>query len=161
MKGQIGVVFQGKSIGDVKSAMQLYKSADMKIKNLHCRKPNLVYYLICENCPSGVTPHYTGSSVGFPARFSKHKNDMIKGVGKCCGFCAHWKTHHKNNYSDLSHLKIYFLDSCENPGSKEEGYPVLRHLEDQWMVQMGSLGAIDPHQGCNKKDDAKADAWKT
>ena len=32
MKGKIGVVFQGKSIGDVKSAMQLYKSADMKIK---------------------------------------------------------------------------------------------------------------------------------
>ena len=32
MKGQIGVVFHGKSSGDVKSAMQLYKSADMKIK---------------------------------------------------------------------------------------------------------------------------------
>ena len=32
MKGLIGVVFQGKSMGDVKSAVQLYKSADMKIK---------------------------------------------------------------------------------------------------------------------------------
>jgi len=32
MKGQIWVVFHGQSSGDVKSAMQLYKSADMKIK---------------------------------------------------------------------------------------------------------------------------------
>ena len=86
---------------------------------------------------------------------------MVKGVGKDCGFCAHWKTHHKNNYNDLSHVQIYFLDSCEDPGSKQEGYPNLRHLEHQHMVQMGSLGSIDPQQGCNKKDDARADAWKT
>ena len=105
------------------------------MKTLHCRKPNLVYYLICINCPSGVTPHYTGSSVSFPARFLKHKNDMVKGVGKDCGFCAHWKTHHKNNYNDLSHVQIYFLDSCEDPGSKQEGYPNLRHLEDAIRLQ--------------------------
>ena len=55
------------------------------MKTLHCRKPNLVYYLICIDCPSGVTPHYTGSSVSYPGRWSKHKNDMIKVVGKCCG----------------------------------------------------------------------------
>ena len=51
--------------------------------------------------------------------------------------------------------------ASDDPGSRADGYPVLRHLEDQWMVQMGSLGTLDPYQGCNKKDDARADAWKT
>ena len=111
--------------------------------------------------PFRLTPHYTGSSVSFPGRWSKHKNDLIRGTGKCCGFCAHWKVHHKNNYNDLSHVQIHFLDTCDDPGKKEDGYPVLRHLEDQWMVQMGSLATLDPEQGCNKKDDARADAWKT
>ena len=51
--------------------------------------------------------------------------------------------------------------ACDDPGSRTDGYSVLRHKEDQWMVQMGSLGTLDPYQGCNKKDDARADAWKT
>ena len=88
---------------------------------------------------------------------------MTRGTGKCCGFCAHWKLHHSHNYQDISKVQIYFLDSCEEPGSKEDGYPALRHLEEQWMVQMGSLGALDPVQGWNKRDDAKAGAraWGT
>ena len=83
---------------------------------------------------------------------------MTRGTGKCCGFCAHWKLHHKNNYKDISKVQIYFLDFGEEAGSKEDGYPALRHLEEQWMVQMGSLGALDPVQGWNKRDDAKASA---
>ena len=61
----------------------------------------------------------------------------------------------------MSKVKIYFLDSTTEPGTKEDGYQALRNLEDQWMVQMGSLGALDSNQGFNKKDDAKANAWKT
>ena len=86
---------------------------------------------------------------------------MKKGKGDCCGFCEHWKLHHKNNFSDLSNVKIYFLDTTDEPGTQEDGYQAMRTLEDQWMVQMGSLGALDSNQGCNKKDDAKANAWKT
>ena len=121
----------------------------------------LVYYLLCIDSPSGVTPHYTGSSVNFPTIWSKHKNDLIQGKGECCSFCEHWKIHHKNNFSDLSHVKIYFLDTTADPGTRADGYQALRTLEDKWMVQMGSLGALDSNQGCNKKDDAKANAWKT
>ena len=130
------------------------------MKNLSCKMP-LVYYLLCSDCPSGVTPHYTGSSVNFPVRWSKHKRDLLQGKGEDCGFCQHWKLHHKNNFSDLSHVKIYFLDTCDDPGTKADGYQALRNLEDQWMVQMGSLATLDPDQGCNKKDEAKANAWKT
>ena len=83
---------------------------------------------------------------------------MTRGTGKCCGFCAHWKLHHKNNYKDISKVQIYFLDVGEEAGSKVDGYPALRRLEEQWMVQMGSLGALDPVQGWNKRDDAKASA---
>ena len=45
----------------------------------------------------------------------------------------------------------------------QEDYPALRHLEEQWMVQLGSLGTLDPVQGLNKRDDAKAGAraWGT
>ena len=128
------------------------------MKKLDCSVPNLVYYLVCFNCPSGVTPHYTGSTVKFPARWSAHKGDLIRGRGKCCGFCEHWKVHHSHDYTDLSHVRIHFLDSCVDPGSAADFYPLLRNLEERWMVQMGSLGALDPVQGCNKKDDAKAKA---
>ena len=117
-----------------------------------------MYYLVCYNCPSGVTPHYTGSAVKYPARWSAHKADLIRGRGKDCGFCEHWKVHHSHDYSDLSHVKIHFLDTCVDPGSATDFYPLLRNLEERWMVQMGSLGALDPVQGCNKKDDAKAKA---
>ena len=58
-------------------------------------------------------------------------------------------------------MEIYLLDKVEDAGRKEDGYPNLRKLEDKWMVNMGSLGTIDPIQGCNKKDDAAAKAWGT
>ena len=80
-------------------------------KKLNCSSPNLVYYLKCTDCPAGpgVTPHYVGSSVRFKGRWSSHKNDMIKGVGKDCGFCEHWARHHKADLSDISKIQIYFL----------------------------------------------------
>ena len=56
-------------------------------------------------------------------------------------------------------MEIYFLDQVDDPGPREEGYPNLRKLEEWWMVDMGSLGTLDPLQGCNKKDDAAAKAW--
>ena len=130
------------------------------MKSMNCKRP-IVYYLLCNDCPSGVTPYYTGSSVNFPVRWSKHKNDMKKGKGDCCGFYEHWKLHHKNNFNDLSHVKIYFLDTTDVLGTQEDGYQALRTLEDQWMLQMGSLRALVSNQGCNKKDDAKANAWMT
>ena len=52
-------------------------------------------------------------------------------------------------------IKIHLIqNACDDPGSKTDAYPVLRHLEDQWMVQMDSLATLDPNQGCKKKDDA-------
>ena len=129
-------------------------------KKLNCVSPNLVYYLKCTDCPAGadVTPHYVGSSVRFKGRWSSHKNDMIRGVGKDCGFCEHWARHHKANLTDISKIEIYFLDNCEDPGRKEDDYPKLKNLEEKWMVSLGSLGSLDPVQGCNKRDDAKAKA---
>ena len=38
--------------------------------------------------------------------------------------------------------KKYFVDSFENPGSKDDGYPPLRKLEKIWMVHLGSKVAI-------------------
>ncbi len=66
-------------------------------KVLTCITPNLVYYLVCTDCPGrpGVTPHYTGSSVCVKRRISAHKSDMSRGVGKDCGFCEHWATFHR------------------------------------------------------------------
>ena len=58
-------------------------------------------------------------------------------------------------------MKIYFLDSCEDPGPAEEDYPSLIKLEEKWMITLGSLAALDPLQGCNKRDDAKANAWRS
>ena len=105
-----------------------------------------------------MTPHYVGSSVRFKGRWSSHKNDMIKGVGKDCGFCEHWALHHKDNSTDISKIQIFFLDTCEDPGKKEDDYPKLKNLEERWMVSLQSLGSLDPVQGCNKQDDAKAKA---
>ena len=48
-----------------------------------------------------------------------------------------------------------------NAGGREDGYPNLRRLEERWMVDLGSLGVLDPLQGCNKRDDAAARAWGT
>ena len=119
-----------------------------------------MYYLNCENCPAGpgIIQHYVGSSVRFKARWSAHKSDMSRGLGKDCGFCEHWARHHKNDLTDMSSIKIYFLDHCEDPGRKEDDYPNLKKLEERWMVSLGSLGNLDPVQGCNKRDDARAKA---
>ena len=112
------------------------------------------------NVPAGpgVTPHYVGSSVKFKGRWSNHKSDLIRGTGKDCGFCEHWVIHHKANLQDISKIQIYFLDFCEDPGKKEDDFPLLKQLEEQWMVSLGSLGSLDPVQGCNRRDDAKAKA---
>ena len=64
-----------------------------------------------------------------------------------------------NGTSNVWHF-VTNLCICKT-GCKTDRYPVLRHLEDQWKVQMDSLGTLDPYQGCKKKDDARADAWKT
>ena len=130
-------------------------------KQINCSTPNLVYYLKCGQCPGQGTPHYTGSTVDFKARWRTHKSDMTRLVGKCCNFCEHWSRHHRANPTDLSGVEIYFLDAVEDAGPKEDGYPILRRKEDRWMVDLGSLGSLDPTQGCNKKDDAAAKAWGT
>ena len=64
---------------------------------------------------------------------------------------------------DFSKLRIYFLDSCEDPGRREDDYPNLKRLEERWMVTLGSLATLDPVAGMNKRDDAKAGArnWGT
>ena len=132
-------------------------------KNLTCDSPFPVYYLQCSPCPAGVniTPHYCGSSANtMKVRWRAHKADMTKGIGKDCGFCKHWKQYHGANYKDLSSVKVYLLDSCANPGRKEDDWPGLRRLEERWYTDLGSLGLLDSVQGCNKKDDARAGAWK-
>ena len=101
-----------------------------------------------------VLPHITRGPPRNSQLWSAHKGDLIRGRGKCCGFCEHWKVHHSHDYTDLSHVRIHFLDSCVDPGSAADFYPLLRNLEERWMVQMGCLDV----QGCNKKDDAKAKA---
>ena len=51
----------------------------------------------------------------------------------------------------------------KDPGGREDDYPNLKRLEYYWMVTLGSLGSMDPAQGCNRRDDAKAGAksWRT
>ena len=130
-------------------------------KKLSCATPNLVYYFKCTGCPAPGTPHYTGSTVNFKNRWRQHKSDMTRLVGKCCNFCEHWSRYHTDNPRDLSGVEIYFLDSVENAGEREDGYPNLRRLEERLMVDRGSLGVLDPLQGCNKRDDTAARAWGT
>ena len=130
-------------------------------KHLNCSTPNLVYYLKCGQCPCPGIPHYTGSTVDFKARWRSHKSDMTRLAGRCCNFCEHWSRHHSGAPNDLGGVQIFFLDSVEDPGPKAEGYPKLRQLESKWMVDLGSLGSLDPLQGCNRKDDAAARAWGT
>ena len=84
--------------------------------------------------------------------------EVSRGVGKDCGFCEHWATFHRGQLQDFSKLQIYFLDSCEDPGRKEDDFPHLKKLEERWMVTMGSLASLDPAAGMNKRDDAKAGA---
>ena len=98
-------------------------------KVLNCTTPNLIYYLVCSDCPGrpGVTPsHITPgpvSEVGVKKRISSHKSDMSRGAGKDRGFCEHWATFHRG-----------------------------------WMVPLGSLASLDPVAGMNKRDDARAGA---
>ena len=66
-----------------------------------------------------------------------------------------------NHPEDFPGVEIYFLGQVDDPGPREEGYPHLKKLEDKWMVDMGSLGTLNPLKGCNKKDDAAAKAWGT
>ena len=94
-------------------------------------------------------------------KWSAHKNAMKRGQGKDCHFCEHWALYHQNNLDDLSSVKIYFLDSCDDPGPAEDGYPLLRKLEEKWMVNLGSLASLDHQQGWNKRDDAKANPYRT
>ena len=92
-------------------------------------------------------------------RLKVTKPIIQKGVGKDCHFCEHWAFYHKDNLQDMSCIEIYFLDSCEDPGPAEEDYPLLRKLEEKHMVNMGSLASLDPVQGCNERDDARARPW--
>ena len=85
---------------------------------------------------------------------------MSRLVGKDCNFCEHWSRYHRNQPGDFSGVEIYSLDQADDPGPREDGYPLLRKLEDRWMVDMGSLGTLDPLQGFNKKDNATAKAFK-
>ena len=60
---------------------------------------------------------------------------------------------------DIKFVNLGFLSElCWNPGWKAK---IHRYQILQWMVQMGSLATLDPDQGCNKKDGAKANAWNT
>ena len=53
------------------------------------------------------------------------------------------------------------LSYCKFRTKADQDYPFLRKLEEKWMVNMGSLASLDPKQGWNKRDDAKAKAWRT
>ena len=95
-----------------------------------------VYYLQCSPCPAGdnIIPHYIGSSANtnsMKIRWQYHKYDLVKGLGKDCGFCKHWKQYHGANYTDLSPIKVYILYSCANPGRKEDDWPQLRMMHGQ------------------------------
>ena len=127
-------------------------------KRIKCTDPFLVYYLTCNPCPMGpgLTVHYTGSSTDYPRRWSQHKTNMEKGLGTDCHWCVHWAQFHNHDYKDFSSVKIYFLDTCDNPGDLANDYAGLRKVEEKWMVNMGSLCTMDHQQGVNKKDDAKA-----
>ena len=57
---------------------------------------------------------------------------MSRGVGKHCGFCEHWARNHKNDLTDISSIKIYLLDHCEDPDRKEDDYPNLKKVEESW-----------------------------
>ena len=120
-------------------------------KKVDCCTANLVYLLQC-------TVHkkqYTGSSVAFKSRWSKHKNDMINARGEDCGFCRHWARDHKDSPGDLSAVRITFLDQTSDPGPREEDFPRLKALEGKWMANLGCLFSMDRVHGVNIKDDAK------
>ena len=50
-------------------------------------------------------------------------------------------------------------DFVQGPSRQNrDDFPLLKQLEEQWMVSLGSLGSLDPVQGCNRRDEAKAKA---
>ena len=105
-----------------------------------------------------MKPHYVGSCVNAKKRISSHKQDLVRGRGKDCGFCEHWARHHRGNPQDLSMWQIYFLDPVDDLGAREDDYPRLRKLEERWMVKLGSLTSLDPVGGFKKRDDARPGA---
>ena len=82
---------------------------------------------------SGVTTHYTGKMVKTQEELESAVDSVLTEM---------FTTRTTLDSSDLSHVQIQFLDTCDDPDKKEYGYPVLRHLEDQRMVQMGSIGTF-------------------
>ena len=98
---------------------------------------------------------YTGSSVAFKSRWSKHRSDMVRARGEDCGFCKHWAQDHKDSPTDLSWVNIVFLDQVNDPGPREEDFPNLKFLEGKWMANLGCLWSMDRLHGLNHRDDAK------
>ena len=128
-----------------------YGSAVTVKKNLDCCTANVVYLLQCTR----HNKQYTGSSVNFKGRWSKHRCDMVKAKGEDCGFCKHWARDHADNPQDLSCVKIVFVDQINDPGAREDDFPNLKKLEGKWMANLGCLVSMDREHGLNIKDDAK------
>ena len=80
---------------------------------------------------------------------------MVRGKGEDCGFCRHWAQAHKDDFKDMSCLKITFLDHTSDPGRREDDYPNLKRLEGKWMANLGCLYSMDRVHGANIRDDAK------
>ena len=72
---------------------------------------------------------------------------MELGKGTDCNFCAHWKQYHGPDYTDLSSVKIYFLDTCDNPGTFEDDYAGLKKVEESRGEVDGKHGQSNCH-GC-------------
>ena len=62
---------------------------------------------------------------------------------------------HKDDFKDMSCLKITFLDHTSDPGRREDDYPNLKRLEGKWMANLGCLYSMDRVHGANIRDDAK------
>ena len=92
------------------------------------------------------TTNYVSSTTGFYGRWSTYKWNLTRGTGECCGFCAHWKLHHKDNCKDfpkfistfwtivksqaenkgtISNLQIFFgkLTNCQTTFCQPSFYP--------------------------------------
>ena len=144
---------------DTTQVKSYYDDRPIRVKKkLDCCTPNVVYLLQC-------TLHhkqYTGSSVNFKARWSKHRSDMIHARGEDCGFCKHWAKEHSDSPDDLSCVNIVLLDQVNDPGPREDDFPNLKYLEGKWMANLGCLWSMDRVHGLNMKDDAKTrQHWKT
>ena len=80
---------------------------------------------------------------------------MVSSKGEDCGFCRHWASCHADNPTDLTHLKVVFLDQVDDAGPKDEDYPRLKRLEGKWMANLGCFFSMDREHGTNIRDDAK------